>query len=329
MGNRSQRIFSLVPTCFPFRKKVSCDGIGPRTDTKSNYDQMKNPLKNTSKKYFAWLSMALLSACSQGQDNFGGLALYTVREEMGKLPMETLEKVEATGYAYVEAAGYQDGTFYGMAPEEFKAHLENLGLEPVSTHQGSVSLENADRQVADVKAAGFTYFTIPVPPMGMFTYDQKTGMGMQGSVEDLAKILTQLGKKCEAAGLQLLYHNHDFEFQANADGIIPIDYLLENTNPKYVNFQMDLYWVNKAGADPLAYFEKYPGRFKSWHVKDMDGQGRFAPVGEGTIDFKRILDKQGASGMKKYFVEQDETFEKEPLEVIKISHDGLKGIGFH
>src|SRR5690606_8530321 len=290
---------------------------------------MKELLKNLSKKYFALLSIALLAACSQGQKSFGGLALYTVREEMDKEPTQTLEKVEAAGYAYVEAAGYQDGTFYGMAPEEFKGHLKGLGLEPVSTHQGSVTLENADKQIADVKAAGFTYFTIPVPPMGMFTYDQNTGMGMQGSVEDLADILTQLGKKCEAAGLQLLYHNHDFEFRANADGIVPIDYLLENTDPKYVNFQMDLYWVTKAGADPLAYFEKYPGRFKSWHAKDMDSLGRFAPVGEGTIDFKRILDKKEASGMKKYFVEQDQTFEKQPMEVIKISHDGLKNIGFH
>src|SRR5690606_7190114 len=161
-----------------------------------------------------------------------------------------------------------------------------------------------------------------------FTYDPKTGMGMKGSVEELAQILTQLGKKCAAAGLQLLYHNHDFEFLANADGIVPIDYLLEHTDPKYVNFQMDLYWVTKAGADPLAYFEKYPGRFKSWHVKDMDDQGRFAPVGAGNIDFKRILDKKGTSGMERYFVEQDQTFGKQPLEVIEISHEGLKSIGF-
>lgn len=287
-----------------------------------------DPFKISFKKHFVWLPLTLLAACSQGKDNYGGLALYTVREAMAEQPKTTLDTVAATGYAYVEAAGYQDGTFYGMAPEEFKAYLEGLGLEPVSAHQGTVTLENADRQIADVKAAGFTYFTIPVPPMGMFTFDPETGMGMVGSLEDMADILTQLGKKCKAAGLKLLYHNHDFEFQENADGIVPIDYLLKNTDPKYVNFQMDLYWVTKAGADPLAYFEKYPGRFHSWHVKDMDDQGRFAPVGEGTIDFKRILDKKGESGMEKYFVEQDVTFEREVFEAIKISHEGLKAIGF-
>jgi sugar phosphate isomerase/epimerase len=141
--------------------------------------------------------------------------------------------------------------------------------------------------------------------------------------------LDTLGEKANAAGIQLLYHNHDFEFKPNSDDVVVIDYLLENCNPEFVNFQMDLYWVTKAGADPLAYFEKYPGRFKAWHVKDMDEQGRFAPVGKGSIDFASILAKKELSGMQYYFVEQDMTFDRlEPLEAIGISHDGLKEIGF-
>ncbi|MDC6385818.1 sugar phosphate isomerase/epimerase [Muricauda sp. SK9] len=273
--------------------------------------------------------LGAMATSMQAQDNFGGLALYTVRDNMGKDAKGTLEKVEEAGYAYVEAAGYNDGKFYGMTPEDFKAYLESLGLKPVSTHQGTVTLENADEQIAAVKAAGFEYFTIPVPPMGMFTFDPEARtMGMKGTVEDLAEVLTELGKKCEAAGLKLLYHNHDFEFKQNAEGEVTIDYLLENTDPKYVNFQMDLYWVTKAGADPVAYFKKYPGRFKSWHVKDMDDEGKFAPVGEGHIDFGRILEEKETSGMKKYFVEQDMTWDKEPLEVIIISHKGIKEIGF-
>ena len=154
-------------------------------------------------------------------------------------------------------------------------------------------------------------------------------MGMKGTLEDLANILNTLGEKCKAAGLQLLYHNHDFEYKKNEDGIVPIEYLLEHVNPEYVNFQMDLYWVTRAGADPIAYFEKYPGRFKAWHVKDMDEQGRFAPVGTGKIDFGKILEKKELSGMQFYLVEQDMTFDGDtPLEVIKISHDGLKKFGF-
>lgn len=263
------------------------------------------------------------------QENFGGLALYTVRENMGEDAKATLQKVADAGYAYIEAAGYADGKFYGMDPQDFKSYVESIGLTPVSTHMGGVTLENADQQIADTKAAGFEYFTIPVPPMGMFTFDPESRtMGMKGTMEDFAEILTTIGKKCEAAGLKLLYHNHDFEYKDNEDGIKPIVYLLENTDPKYVNFQMDLYWVTRAEADPVSYFEKYPGRFKLWHVKDMDEEGKFAPVGEGTIDFKRILDKKDISGMEKYFVEQDMTWDKKPLEVIKISHKGLKEIGF-
>ncbi|MEC3966457.1 sugar phosphate isomerase/epimerase [Flagellimonas halotolerans] len=275
------------------------------------------------------LAFTLFSITFYAQDSFGGLALYTVRENMGEDAKATLQKVADAGYAYIEAADYKDGKFYGMEPQAFKAYAESLGLDPVSAHMGSVTLDNADQQIADTKAAGFEYFTIPVPPMGMFTFDPKNRtMGMKGTMKEFADILTTLGEKCEAAGLKLLYHNHDFEFKDNEEGVKPIVYLLENTNPKYVNFQMDLYWVTRAGADPVDYFEEYPGRFKLWHVKDMDEEGKFAPVGEGTIDFKRILGEKGTSGMIKYFVEQDMTWDKKPLEVIKISHKGLKEIGF-
>ena len=263
-------------------------------------------------------------------EKFGGLALYTVRDAMGEDPKETLKAVADAGYKNIEAASYADGKFYNMSPADFKAFLDEVGLTPVSTHQGSVTLDNADQMMADVKAAGFEYFVIPVPPMGLFKFDQATKtMNMTGGAANLAEIVNTLGKKADAAGLKLLYHNHDFEFKKDEKGIVPIDYLLENSDPKYVNFQMDLYWVTKAGADPVAYFEKYPGRFKIWHVKDMDDQGRFAPVGKGKIDFKRILEQKELSGMQYYMVEQDMTFDGlQPLEAIKISHEGLKEIGF-
>ncbi|HZJ20186.1 MAG TPA: sugar phosphate isomerase/epimerase [Pricia sp.] len=264
------------------------------------------------------------------QKKFGGLALYTVRDAMGTDAKATLKAVADANYKNIEAAGYEDGKFYNMSPEDFKKYVKELGLTPISAHQGSVTLDNADAMMADVKAAGFKYFVVPVPPMGLFKSDPDTRtMSMTGGAANLARILDTLGEKAKAAGLKLLYHNHDFEFKKDGDGIVTIDYLLENCNPKFVNFQMDLYWVTKAGADPVAYFEKYPGRFKIWHVKDMDDQGRFAPVGEGKIDFARILANKKLSGMKYYMVEQDMTFDgMEPLEAIKISHEGLKKIGF-
>jgi len=260
---------------------------------------------------------------------FGGLALYTVRDAMAKDPKATLKAVADAGYAYVESANYAEGKFYGMTPAEFKSYLATLGLTAKSAHMGMVNMENADQLIADVKAAGISYFVIPVPPMGMFYFNQETkSMAMKGTADDLVKIMNTLGEKCFNAGIQLLYHNHDFEFKPLADGTVIEDILLEKCNPEYVNFQMDLFWVTKAEVDPLTYFEKYPGRFKAWHVKDMSTEGVFAPVGTGTIDFKRILDAKKKSGMEFYLVEQDNTFDLDPLEAIKISHNGLKEIGF-
>jgi sugar phosphate isomerase/epimerase len=257
---------------------------------------------------------------------FGGLALYTLRDTMSKNPRDVLKAVADQGYQYIEAAGYSDGKFYGMSPSAFKAYLDEVGLSPMSSHQGGVTLDNADEMIAAVKEAGFKYFVIPVPPMGHFKGGPQ--MSMSGDVEEVSDIINTIAEKCAAAGLECLYHNHDFEFKENAKGIVPIDYFIEHSDPEHLNFQMDLYWVTKAGADPIAYFKKAPGRFKSWHVKDMDSQGRFAPVGTGTIDFASILAEKDLSGMECYFVEQDRTFDQAPMEAIKISHEGLKEIGF-
>lgn len=277
------------------------------------------------------LPLAFFSSCTpKSEMPAPGATLYTLRDLMDQDPKAVLKDVAEMGYVNIEATNYQDGKFYGMAPAEFKTYLENLGLVPLSVHQGGVTLENADQYIADTKAAGFTYFVIPVPPMGMFTFDRETmSMGMNGTPEEITDILITLAKKCKAAGLELLYHNHNFELKPDANGVVLLDYMLENTDPELVNFQMDLYWMNNGGADPVAYFDRYPGRFKIWHVKDMDEQGRFAPAGTGKIDFKRILAAREKSGMEYYIVEQDMTFDgMQPMEAIQISYDNLKTLGF-
>jgi sugar phosphate isomerase/epimerase len=261
--------------------------------------------------------------------DFGGLALYTLRDTLAGDPKGVLKKVAETGYKYIEAAGYKDGKFYGMTPTEFKNYLAEVGLEPISSHHSDITIETTDKVVADLKEAGFQYLVIPIPPMGAFTYDAATKtLGMNQSAEAVMANINAIAQKCADGGIKCLYHNHDFEFKAGEDGIVPIDYFIENSDPAILNFQMDLYWVTKAGADPVAYFDKAPGRFKAWHVKDMDDQGRFAPVGEGNIDFKRILAAREKSGMEFYLVEQDMCFNHTALEAIAISHKGLKEIGF-
>ena len=262
-------------------------------------------------------------------DQFGGIALYTLRDTMGKDPRAVLEAVAELGYEYIEAAGYSEGKYYGMEPAEFKAMLDEVGLKPMSSHQSSMTRENAKTEIADAKEAGFQYIVIPVPPEGLFTYNPASqSLGMTGTVANASDIINAIAAEASAQGMKALYHNHDFEFRENEEGIVPIDYFIENSDPKDLNFQMDLYWVTKAGADPVDYFEKYPGRFKAWHVKDIDDQGRFAPVGTGSIDFERILAAKEQSGMEFYLVEQDATFNETPMEAIEISHEGLKEIGF-
>lgn len=264
------------------------------------------------------------------QKKWGGMTLYTVRNEMGKDPKATLKAVADMGYKYIEAVDYNKGKFYGMTPLEFKAYAKSLGLKPISVHMGMMTTSNADQLIADVKTAGFKYFVAPVPPMGMFKFDPKTrSLTMTQDLDKLVGVLDTIARKVDAAGLKFLYHNHAFEFEKNSNGIVPIDYMLEKLDPKYVNFQMDLYWVTKAGVDPVSYFQKNPGRFKIWHVKDMDTEGRFAPVGKGTIDFGRILKNAKLSGMKYYIVEQDMVFDgMEPMEAIRLSREGLIKFGF-
>lgn len=270
-----------------------------------------------------------ITTTAEANTDFGGLALYTLRDTLAGDPKGVLQEVADLGYEYIEAAGYKDGKFYGMAPADFKAHLDKVGLTPISSHHSDVTLDNVEQVVADLKAAGFGYLVIPIPPMGAFTFDAATRtLGMNKSAEAVLKDVNGIAEKVVAGGLQCLYHNHDFEFKAGEDGIVPIDYFLENSDPSTLNFQMDLYWVTKAGADPIDYFNRYPGRFHAWHVKDMDDQGRFAPVGEGNIDFGRILKAKEQSGMKFYLVEQDMCFNHTALEAIAISHKGLKEIGF-
>lgn len=289
-------------------------------------------MKHLSKLIFSFIGVFSLLSCSEEKkENFGGISLYNFREELKENPKEVLKQVKKIGYKYIEDVGYIDRKFYGMSPLEFKDYLNQLDLIPISSHLGGITYANADNIIADLKALGCKYLVIPIPPMGYFTVDENTNtLGMTCDAKTLADILNKLGKKCNRAGLQLLYHNHDFEFKKDKNGIIPFDYLLENTNPNFVNFELDLYWTAKAKVNPFEYFEKHPGRFKAWHLKDMDSLGRFAPVGTGSIDFLKLLSKKERSGMEYYFVEQDVTYDgMTPMKAAQKSFENIKELGYN
>lgn len=284
------------------------------------------------KTYLYFILMLSSFSCSKTESKkLGGINLYTFREQLKIAPKETLKQISDIGYKYIEDAGYSNGKFYGMEPVEFKNYLKQLGLTSISSHQGGITYENADKIIKDVKTIGSKYLVIPIPPMGYFTVDEKSNaLGMTCDAKTLANILNTLGEKCKNNGLQLLYHNHDFEFRKDKNGIIPYDYLLENTNPDFVNFEIDVYWTAKMKVNPTQYFEKYPNRFKAWHLKDIDDLGRFAPVGTGSIDFTSLCSKKELSGMQYYFIEQDETYnDMSPFEAATISLKTIKEIGYN
>ncbi len=239
-----------------------------------------------------------------------GLQLYTVRDAMAKDPSGTLAKVAQIGYTSVEGATYT-GTqkFYGMSPSEFANLLKQNGLVIPSSHyrlgeempngkvdEGTI-LHNWDKAVDDAAGAGIKYMVC-----AYLAVDERKGIDHYKYVADQLNIA---GERCKKSGLQLCYHNHDFEFIKQND-VLPYDILL-SSDKDLVKMEMDMYWVTKAGYDPVALFEQHPGRFILWHLKDMDNTDKkeFTEVGNGVIDFKRIFKHKKKAGMKYFFVEQD------------------------
>lgn len=246
-----------------------------------------------------------------------GLQLYTVRDAMNTDLQGTLKAISEIGYTWLETAGYGDGLFYGLPPEEFRNIVEDLGMELVSSH--ATFSPDQQRQVIDAHAVlGVKYLVYPVLPV--------EGRETADDYRKAAQRLNNIGESCLNSGIRFGYHNHDFEFDT-FDGRKGFDFLLEETDPELVFFQADLYWMIYVGIDPEGYFNLYPGRFKHWHVKDMEDspERSFAEVGTGVIDYAEIFKMKEKAGMEYFFVEQD-ICKRDPLESIAISYDHLLNI---
>lgn len=240
-----------------------------------------------------------------------GLALYTIRDAMGKDPAAALAATAETGYDWIEAADHRDGKFYGMKPKEFGKLVKKCGLIPVSSHSG-LRPENYERMIDDAAEAGMKYIMLPsLPGDWSSTID-----GYQRA----ADFFNKAGERSKKAGIAFGFHNHQVEFH-EINGRVPYDILLEQSDPKLVTFEIDLAWITAAGKDPVAYFKKYPGRFEVWHLKDLSPEKQDATLGEGIIDFRPIMAEARTAGMKYWFIEQDNCRTHTPMESIKISRD--------
>lgn len=247
------------------------------------------------------------------------LQLYSLRDDIQKDYAGTIKKAGKMGYTAVEAAGYGNGKFYGKTPEEFKADIEAAGMKVLSSHTKkslsekelatkdfSESLKWWDEAILAHKTAGMKYIVMP-------------SMDMPKTLKDLqtyCEYYNEIGKRCKENGMSFGYHNHAFEFQ-KVEGKLMYDYMLENTNPEFVFFQMDVYWVVRGQQSPVDYFNKYKGRFELLHIKDNKELGQ-----SGMVGFDAIFKNTDASGAKHLIVEV-ENYNFTPEESVKKSLDYL------
>ncbi len=254
-----------------------------------------------------------------------GIQLWTLRDTLPKDMKNVLAQVGKTGFSEVETFGFSvDKGFFGTSVKDFKSMLGDNGLKASSNHfdfNGIIKNGSTDGIQSYVDAAnelGSEYITIP--------YIVNELRGTTGDdYKKLAALINKIGVICKNGGVKLAYHNHEFEFTkfGNTNGY---EILLSETDASTVDFEMDLYWVVRSGNDPLQLFEKYPGRFTMWHVKDMDlaNPDLNTEIGQGKIDFKAIFKKAERAGMKRFFLEHESNYKPNPIQSAATSYEYIK-----
>lgn len=225
-----------------------------------------------------------------------GLQLYTVGDQTRTDFDGTLEKVAQIGYKRVEFAGYGNKT-----PEQMRALLDKFHLKSPSSHIGLDLLrKDLEAQIHIAEIIGHEYITIP--SLGRTDGDMKTA----DAWKRIADECNAIGSKLKARKIQLAFHSHTAEYVDVGGGKTGMDVFITQTDPSLFTFQMDLGWARVAKQNPVEWFNKYPGRFRMWHIKDMNlAKGSPVPVGAGDIDFKPMLAAWKQAGMQYFFIEQD------------------------
>ena len=249
-----------------------------------------------------------------------GIQLYTLRDLIPGDVNGVLEMLSRYGYGEVETAGYAD-----RDPAVFRAALAAHDLTSPSAHQMVAEVVTGSEMMADaglptfdaaldtIADFGHDYFVIPwLPPDARPDRD--------GYLR-LADLLNEFGERAQAAGVQLGYHNHDFEFETFGGARPAYFDFVERLDPALVVMELDLYWVRVAGHDPVEVFERYPGRFPLWHVKDGAGPDMAqTDVGAGTLDWARIFAASETAGLRHAFVEADNPPDGDSL---AFAHDSI------
>jgi sugar phosphate isomerase/epimerase len=250
-----------------------------------------------------------------------GLQLYTVRDPMAKDAIGTLQQVASLGYRNLETYGFDPATlkYYDRPAPEFRKVLDDLGLKTTTGHY------DLHAYLAQPPAAMTAYVDRCIEGAHALNQQYITWAWLDPKSRDLesfklvAQRLNLIGAQAAKAGLKVAYHNHDFEFTPQA-GTTGYDVIMQETDPDLVKLQLDLYWVAHSSArTPRELFEKQPGRFVMWHLKDIDANKRYTELGNGSIDFAKILADAELAGLENYFVEQGDNFAVSPLKSIEVS----------
>lgn len=236
-----------------------------------------------------------------------GLQLYTVRNAISAMGLEpVLARLAQIGYREVELAGQ-----YGLSAAELRETMDRYRMRIPSSHIGLNEIRGDWPQfLRDAQTLGQQYIGVAFIPANN---DLDFWRG-------IAQEFNEAGRVARDHGLTFFYHNHNWEFDV-IDGERPYDILLDDTDPRWVQFELDLYWIVFAGVDPLTYFEREPRRFPLLHVKDLLDR-QWADVGDGEIDFGRIFRANPKSGAKRFFVEHDNP--PDPLASVENSYDYLR-----
>jgi sugar phosphate isomerase/epimerase len=239
-----------------------------------------------------------------------GIQLYTLRADLPKDPKGILKQLAGFGYKQIESYEGAQGMFWGMGPAEFKQYIGDLGMTIVSSHCDIK--KDFEKKAADAASIGMKYLICPY-------------LGAQKSLDDYKRFADQFnecGAICKKHGLRFAYHNHAYSFTLH-DGQFPQDIMMQQTDASLVDYEMDIYWVVTAGQDPVAWFKKYPQRFRLCHVKDRKKNVAATDtdasciLGEGSIDYPTIVKAARKQGMRYYIVEQERYDAATPLESVK------------
>jgi sugar phosphate isomerase/epimerase len=239
--------------------------------------------------------------------------LYTLRDFCDKDFDGVLERVAEIGFRAVEFGG-----FHNRKPADLRRTLDRCALEAVSAHIGLDRLSgDVEGVVRDAQALGLQYVVCP----GIFEEKQRSANGYRAA----AKTLESAGRRLVRDGLQIGYHNHDFEFM-ECGGKTGFQWLMDETDPEVVKFEVDTYWVDEGGEDPAAFIRRLGRRCPMIHLKDRARDGTFGEVGSGTLDFSAIFKAAESAGTGVYVVEQD-TCPRDPFDCIATSLKFLQGRG--